>query len=74
MPTYVKSINGYQGSKPFRQTSGVVLDADDIKVSGNTGLTIKAKCLSIANNIRMLNVKETAESDDCKIQITNYPL
>jgi hypothetical protein len=74
MSTYVKSINGYQGSKPFRQNTGIILDANDIKVSGNTGSTIKAKCLSIANNVRMLNTTETAENDDYKIQIINYPL
>jgi len=74
IPTHVDSINGYQGSKPFRSDPGITLDASDIRVSGSTGTTVKAKCQSLAGDIRMLEIVELEEDGDYRMRIGAYSL
>ena len=74
MATYVKSINGYEGSLPFHEDPGITLDASDIHISGSTGDTVRQKAVALANGITMITAEETETAGDYKIRIGNYPL
>lgn len=68
--TYVKSINGYPGSRPF-MPSGVALDGIDIRVQGSSGNTILQKIQQLARDVRPLYVEQIDETDDYLISLPN---
>lgn len=74
LPTWVESLNGYTGNGPFQQDPMITLDAEDIHVSGSTGATVKSKCQSIAEGVRMLEMQSMEESGDYRMRVGAYPL
>lgn len=72
--TYVKSLNGYTGSPPFVGDGGVVIDGNDIRMTGSSGTKVTEKAQSIAQNIRMLEMIQIEQTSDYRMRIGNYQL
>jgi hypothetical protein len=72
--TYVKSLNGYNGSRPFAKNEGVVIDAGDIHISGSTGNTITQEISFLAQSMTILELEQLEPETDFRIRIGSYQL
>lgn len=64
IPTYVTSLNGMTGGKPFEEDGNVVIDASQIHSVGNNGKSIKSTFSYLAPLITMLEIEDLPGSEN----------